>query len=33
MLVLEEQLSLKSALKPERAGDLERFAGQIMETL
>lgn len=33
MLVLEEQLSLKSALKPECAGDLERFAGQIMETL
>lgn len=33
MLVLEEQLSLKSALKPERAGDLESFAGQIMETL
>ena len=33
MLVLEEQLSLKSALKPERAEDLERFAGQIMETL
>ena len=33
MLVLEEQLSLKSAMKPERAGDLERFAGQIMETL
>ena len=33
MLVLEEQLSLKSALKPERAGDLERFAGQIMVTL
>ena len=33
MLVLEEQLSLKAALKPERAGDLERFAGQIMVTL
>ena len=33
MLILEEQLSVKSVLKRDRGKDLERFSSQIVDAL